>query len=343
MSTSGHTAFTQLPVVNISQLFSSELKERREAANALNIAARNAGFLYIEGHGIPKAVIKKLIDVTKNYFSLSRSEKMKSYIGLSQNHTGYVPQGEEVFDAETDHQADLKEGYDIGPNSGSLMQRFEADAQTIWPENGSFKEVVTEYYELMLELSRVVFRGFALGLDLPEDTFTRDLQSPPSQLRLLHYFENPAAKKNDVGIGAHTDYEFFTILLPTAPGLQVVNGSGEWIDVPVRDDSFVLNIGDMMELTTNGVYQATSHRVQQVREERFSFPFFASLDYGTKVKPLEQFSDATFNKRYQPVICGDHLLGKTIQTFSYLKQRRADGSIVVPDEFFSSTIFGAAK
>jgi len=49
----------------------------------------------------------------------------------------------------------------------------------------------------------------------------------------------------------------------------VLNGAGEWIDVPPVPGTFVVNIGDMLELWTNGAYVATSHRVCKVKEERY--------------------------------------------------------------------------
>ncbi|MFE7387105.1 2OG-Fe(II) oxygenase family protein [Streptomyces sp. NPDC057582] len=60
------------------------------------------------------------------------------------------------------------------------------------------------------------------------------------------------------------DYECFTLLRPTAPGLELMNGAGEWIDAPPLDGCFVVNTGDLLELWTNGEFAATSHRVRKV-------------------------------------------------------------------------------
>ena len=339
-----HTAFKELPIVDISLLFSADISDRKKAASVLDQAARDTGFLYLKGHQISSELIDHLIAEVKEYFAQARELKMQNYIGLSKNHTGYVPQGEEVFYSASpeDNEVDLKEGYDIGPESPSLMQNFEENASTLWPKNEQFKKVVSEYYQAMLELSRVLFKGFALALGLPESTFVQNLTQPPSQLRLLHYFDNPNAKASDSGIGAHTDYEFFTILHPTSPGLQVINGEGQWIDVPIMEDCFVVNIGDMMEVFTNGKYVATAHRVQQVKEERYAFPFFSSLDYSTLVKPIPNFLNEEKSSNYEPLICGDHLLAQTIQTFSYLKQRLAAGDISMPDQSKPLMSFGKA-
>lgn len=338
-----HTAFTELPVVDMSLLFSNDQSKRSIAAKSLDTAVREAGFLYLKGHQIPADLITNLKRVVKEYFiEQDVDSKMSNYIGLSKNHTGYVPQGEEGFYSTKPSlkNADLKEAYDIGPDSPSLMARFEDSAETQWPNNPNFKQEVKTYYDAMLDLSRVLFKGFALALNLPEDTFTKRLVQPPSQLRLIHYFDNPDAKETDSGIGAHTDYEFFTILLPTSPGLQVLNGANEWINVPIVEDCFVINIGDMMEVVSNGQYVATSHRVRQVKEERYSFPFFSSLDYDTVVAPISDLVAEHEVSPYNPMICGDHLLAQTIQTFSYLKEKAARGEVKLPEGSRSLLSFG---
>ena len=334
-----HTAFTTLPVVDVSGLFSEDIECRKRVARELGQAAKDAGFLYLKGHQIAPGLIENLKTASKCFFSQDLECKMVNYIGLSENHSGYVPQGEEEFYTPT---VDLKEAYDIGFESSNLMARFVEHAANQWPDSRGFKTTVKAYYDEMLCLSRALFSGFALALELPEDTFTQYLNKPPSQLRLIHYFDNPDAQEHDSGIGAHTDYEFFTILLPTAPGLQVLNGANEWINVPLIDGCFVINIGDMMEVVTNGLYVATSHRVRQVKQERYAFPFFSSLDYDTPVAPIMNVSAADSATTSEPIICGDHLLAQTMQTFSYLKKRLANGEISMPSKARELASFGNA-
>lgn len=321
-----HTAFTSLPIVDISLLSSESLNDRQQVAKDLDKATREAGFLYLKGHPISPILIEELKVAVKKYFTQPLNKKMNNYIGLSGNHSGYVPKGEEQFYSG---QVDLKESYDIGFESSSLLKKFNPNATNQWPDEVGFKQVVQAYYDEIFLLSKSIFRSFALALNLPEDFFESKLSAPPSQLRLLHYFDNPNARESDSGIGAHTDYEFFTLLLPTSPGLQVLNGAGEWIEAPVLEGCFVLNIGDMMEVLSNGHYVATSHRVRAVKAERYSFPFFAALDYETEVAPLDIFCK---NKppAFEGIVCGDHLLAQTMQTFAYLKVRQAEGKVVLP-------------
>jgi Isopenicillin N synthase and related dioxygenases len=43
------------------------------------------------------------------------------------------------------------------------------------------------------------------------------------------------------------------------------------MDIPLIENTLVMNIGDMMEILSNGKYLATKHRVKKVSEERYSF------------------------------------------------------------------------
>jgi isopenicillin N synthase-like dioxygenase len=84
--------------------------------------------------------------------------------------------------------------------------------------------------------------------------------------------------------------------------LEVQNGAGEWVDAVVVEDAFVINIGDMLEVLSNGYYVATMHRVRKVKQERYSFPMFCACDYDTVIKPVESLSSLENPSRYEPVM-----------------------------------------
>jgi isopenicillin N synthase-like dioxygenase len=201
-----------------------------------------------------------------------------------------------------------------------------------------FREAVGAWYDAVLALGRSLLRGFALALGEPADAFDRFVTKPPSQLRLIHYPHDPAAV-DAVGIGAHTDYECFTLLLPTAPGLEVLNGAGEWIDVPPREGTLVVNVGDILETWTNGRFVATTHRVRKVVEERYSFPLFFNVDHDTLIAPLPRFV-AEGEPARVPLVAGDHLFAQTAQSFGYLRRRLESGELVLPDGSLGLSSFG---
>jgi len=314
--------FQSLPVVDISGQASADLGDRRRVAEGLGKAAREVGFLYVTGHGLPDALCAELRAAAADFFALPLERKMESYIARSANHSGYVPEGEEVFDSG---KVDKKEAYDVNLDLPEAGDEAPMLGPTLWPELPGFKAAVGAYYAAVAALARRLFGGFALALGLEEDHFAAHLTRPPSQLRLVHYPYDPAAADQE-GIGAHTDYEFFTILSVTAPGLEVRNGAGEWIDAPPIDGALVVNIGDMLEVWTNGQFRATAHRVRKVAEERYSFPFFATVDYFTRVAPAAAFVTPAQPARFAPLISGEHLWAQTVKTFRYLACLRSGDS-----------------
>ena len=310
-----------LPLVDISKLQSSALSDRLEVAAALDKACKDVGFLYLTGEQFNFEYVQDLIQVTKAYFEQDLALKMQRYIGLSKNHSGYVPIGEEQFSG---HSYDLKEAFDVNYDYQGAKSDCPLIGPTLWPDDAQFKCAVSQYYQHLRGISQQIFRGFALALGVNEDFFDAKITDAPSQLRLIHYPYNPEVKDAE-GIGAHTDYECFTLLLPTAPGLQVFNKQGEWIDIPLIENTLVMNIGDMMEILSNGKYLATKHRVKKVCEERYSFPLFCACNYDTVIEPIVE-TDAP---RYSALIGGEHLFNQTAQTFQYLKQRIASGELVL--------------
>lgn len=316
-------SFQAIPIIDITNLASPEPAERSRVAEALGHAARDVGFFYVRGHGVDEALFDGLLEAARRFFAQPLGVKMASYIGGSENHSGYVPEGEEVFESG---KIDAKEAFDVGLDRAGGEGGSPMAGANLWPDLPGFREPVAAYYAAISDLARRMFRGFASALGLPEDHFDAHLSAPPSQLRMIHYPHNAEAAPDQQGIGAHTDYEFFTLLRGTAPGLEVMNGEGRWIDAPPQPGCFVVNIGDMLEAWTNGAFVATSHRVRKVAEERYSFPFFATVDYWTTVAPHPTFVNAERPARYPSLVSGEHLLAQTAKTFSYLKARAVTGT-----------------
>jgi isopenicillin N synthase-like dioxygenase len=339
-----HTGFDRLPVVDISGLYHEDEAQRVATALELDRAAREAGFFYVTGHRVTQAQRAALIAQAQAFFAAPAEWKMRYYIeqslGTSIAHRGYVPEGEEVF---AGGKRDRKEAYDTGRDlpatDPDVLAGTPMLGPNLWPDQAGFREAVDAYYAAAFELGQTLFRGFSLALGFPETHFERYLTKPPSQLRLIHYPFDASAEDRP-GIGAHTDYECFTILMPTAPGLEVMNGEGAWIDAPPIDDAFVVNIGDMLEVWTGGTYVATSHRVRKVAQERYSFPLFFACDYDTVVAPLPQFATPEALERYAPVAAGNHLFAQTAQSFTYLKERLARGELALPQGSKALASFG---
>lgn len=328
-----------MPNIDIKALFGDDPVAFADTAVELGRAAADVGFMYVSGAPVANEVFDRMLAAAQAFFALPMEQKMQVYIGKSTNHRGYVPEGEEVFvGATVDKKEAFDLSYDLRTDDGDGPALPPLLGPNQWPALDGFAEAVSDYYTSAFDAGHALMRGFAVALGLPVAYFDPYLTRPPSQLRLIHYpFDAAAADRP--GIGAHTDYECLTVLKCTAPGLEVRNGNGDWIDVPPVEGSYVVNIGDLLELWTNGELIATEHRVRKVAEERYAFPLFFTVDYHTVVAPMDKFITAQRPAR-EPLHSGEHLFAQTAQTFQYMRRRIESGEAMLPEHALPLSSFG---
>lgn len=105
--------------------------------------------------------------------------------------------------------------------------------------------------------------------------------SEESMLRVIHYpaQENIVIEPGATRAAAHEDINLITLLLSgSAPGLQAQDREGRWHEVPCDPGMIAVNVGDMLQLASGGVYPSTTHRVVNPEAAeagaRFSMPLF---------------------------------------------------------------------
>jgi isopenicillin N synthase-like dioxygenase len=113
-------------------------------------------------------------------------------------------------------------------------------------------------------------------------------------------------------------------------GLEVKIKSG-WVPAPPVPNSFVCNIGDMLDRMTAGHYLSTPHRVRNLaHHNRLSFPFFFDPNFCSEVKPIkidERLRDNK-NERWDGASVhefrgtyGDYLVSKVSKVFPQLQRQ----------------------
>ena len=131
----------------------------------------------------------------------------------------------------------------------------------------------------------------ALGLGLPQDYFADCLMENPIKLFRIFYYPVPTAQQKAArqwGVGEHTDYGMLTILKQDKVGGLQVLSQKKWINAPYIENSFICNIGDMLDYLTAGYYRSTPHRVFNRSDNgRLSFPFFYDLDFKAVPVPID--------------------------------------------------------
>src|SRR5699024_8210585 len=148
------------------------------------------------------------------------------------------------------------------------------------------RPAVLEWIDALTALGHDLMRGIALALGLEAHWFHDHLTADPTVLfRIFRYPPDPIDHPERWGVGEHTDYGLLTILGQESEGLEVYTPQG-WIDVPVLDGTFVVNIGDMLDRMTAGRYRSTPHRVRSTMTDRLSFPFFFDPAWDAEIRPL---------------------------------------------------------
>ncbi len=319
-----------LPVVNVSGLYHPNPSVQRSTAGRIGEIAMANGFLYIEKHDVSRSLISAVYEQAQSFFNADMETKSRYYIGRSPNHRGYVPFTEkgdyadeegprkyEAFDMGVDHSAqdpDFLNGNPlVGPN--------------VWPKIPGFQYILGNYLTEMQRITSVMCGAFEQILGLESGFFAQHMDRPVSQLRLLHYLENKSAQEeNTVNMGAHTDYECFTILHSQTPGLQVLDSESKWVAAPPIDNTFYFNIGDMLEAWSGGLFVSTPHKVvNSSGAERFSLPYFAATNFNTVVSPVHSQKYSAKQKEYAPIVAGEHLLNNMLRDFPYLRKKYEAG------------------
>lgn len=137
-------------------------------------------------------------------------------------------------------------------------------------------------------------------------------------MRVLHYPPQfGEVDIHEIGIGAHSDYEFFTLLVQDkVKALQVLNSDGEWIEAPPIDGTIVVNVGDMLQRWSNDVFKSTIHRaINRTGLERYSLPFFFGVDYSTLIEVLPSCISEATPCKYEPIIAGEWVESRLAETY----------------------------
>jgi isopenicillin N synthase-like dioxygenase len=303
-------SFKEIPLVDIGAMRGKDFAARRRKAEEVREICHTVGFMYVTNHGVPEELIQRVLRQAEAYFALPLEEKLKTDINKLRYHRGYVPM--KALAAQPGGKYDFQEGFEVGFEFPKDYPPFLAGNQVcapnVWPERpANFQRDVYEYFLAVLGLGRTLFRAFALAFDLPEDWFEDKLENPIANLRLIYYPPHPVEALPDygAGVGAHSDYECFTILWQSEHGLEVRNPRGEWIAAPPVPGSFVINIGDMMQRWTNDHFVSTPHRVtNRTGRARYSIPLFFSTSYDTIVRPLDRCIAPGDKPHYRPTKVG---------------------------------------
>lgn len=310
--------------LDIRPLCSADAAARADLLRELHRACAGAGFFGIASPPIPDDLMRRAYQQSAAFHGLADQSPIKRSVHKSRSpaRRGFSAAGEEpAYEAGT---RSLCASFDMSredPATGACVH-----GPNLWPDEAAlphFRHTICSYYLALENLGRVLSGAFAEMLGLAPDTFARHATERAfSELRLLFYPAHPGpADERLLGISAHTDFECFTLMTQSAPGLQLMHRDGRWIDAPCREDGLIVIMGDMLERWTNGHIQATRHRVKTTPWERYSLILFCAVDPDIEVAPLPAFVSAEHPPRYQPTTQAAHIQARMTSALANRHER----------------------
>jgi isopenicillin N synthase-like dioxygenase len=319
---------SQLPVIDISTLVAGE--PAASVAREIENTCRQQGFFYIVGHGVDMELQEELEHLSREFFYLDLEAKMAIRMELGgRAWRGYFPVGDEFTSGVPDAKEGIYFGSELPADHPKVAAQTPLHGCNLFPDVPGFRETLLDYLDAMTNLGHTLMRGVAQSLGLDSHYFRTNYTEDPTILfRIFHYppAEHQACLES-WGVGEHTDYGLLTVLRQDDQGGLQVKSESAWIEAPPIPNSFVCNIGDMLDRMSGGLYRSTPHRVKnRADRSRLSFPFFFDPDFDAVVKPI--FSSQASPDRWDGTnlqelsgTYGEYLLNKISKVFPELSKK----------------------
>ncbi|KAK9366195.1 hypothetical protein V1509DRAFT_630823 [Lipomyces kononenkoae] len=303
----------EIPVIDVSGIYSEDIEMRKMVAEKVREACHRIGFFYAINHGIDPQLSSGAFEQAKRFFALPIEKKMEVDTALVPGEfVGYHAM--EQYGSKNRKQNDLSEAFNIAYDA-----KYDPDAITDEPSRSiflpeddlpGFKDGLYAYHTQILQFARKMTRIFALALHLPEEYFADYVKQPEAGMRILHYPQQEHSEDDQNGIGAHTDFECFTMVTQDGSGgLEVLNKAGYWIKAKPVPNSFVINIADCLMRQTNDFFVSTVHRViNKSGNERYSIPFFYGFDRRKVLEPVPTCISEDNPMKYQLMTSGEYYI-----------------------------------
>ena len=281
----------ELPIVNLAEFYAEQ--SRPQFLANLQKIAREIGFFYLTGHGISAGRIDEIQAIAQQFFQLDQAEKNDLAMIHSRHFRGYSPPNAE----NTRNIPDFREQIDIGPELPALAMQADSNlplwanmqGPNQWPKDwAEFQQVTTAWLTDLRQVAIELLHAFMLALGQKQDVLDPLIEGNPNELlKLIHYPK--AAQPNHQGVGPHKDSNILTLLLQDqTAGLQVLS-EGAWVDIPYVEGAFIINIGEILELATNGYLRANMHQVlSPTQQDRYSIAYFISPNLFSGEVPILQ-------------------------------------------------------
>ncbi|KAL8168149.1 hypothetical protein V2J09_009648 [Rumex salicifolius] len=281
----------RLPLIDVSDLMGPA---RPDALARLGRACGEYGFFQVVGHGVDAGAVSAMLDVCRRFFEMPLEEREKY---MSADMSAPVRCGTS-FNQTKDRVFSWRDFLKL------VVDPDSNDVVPLWPSSPTdFRTSALTYSKETKKLFMVLMEAIieSLGLSFTkveeeggeqEDEIQIEDFQKGSQIMVSNCYPPCPEPELTLGMPPHSDYGFLTLLLQdSVKGLQIQH-KGKWVTVEPIPNSFVVNVGDHLEIFSNGRYKSVLHRVLVNSERtRITVASLHSLPFNHVIKPSTRLVD----------------------------------------------------
>ncbi|KAF7852021.1 hypothetical protein BT93_L1115 [Corymbia citriodora subsp. variegata] len=272
---------TQTPIAPIIDMgkFSSNQTVGDQELQKLHGACKDMGLFQLVNHGIGPSLLEDLRHEIDEFFKLPLSEKMKFGI-----RSGEVEGYGNVMRSE--------EKLDWGDRFFMVVNPVAKRRPHLFPElplslRNTLDTYIKETQKLGMQLLALISKCLDIEMNEMKELFEDGFQT----MRMTYYPPCPQPELV-IGMRPHSDATGITILNQTngVHGLQIKK-DGVWAPIDILPNAFVVNVGDVMEILSNGLYSSNEHRaIVNSTKERISIAMFFNPMLDSEIGPIQSLT-----------------------------------------------------
>ncbi|KAI4354688.1 hypothetical protein L6164_003535 [Bauhinia variegata] len=300
-----------LPIIDLSLLHSQSL--RAQTIKEIQIACKEFGFFQVINHGIHQSVMNDALETASKFFNLPHEENMHLFSGDVHKPVRYGTSLNHTVD-EVYCWRDFIKHY----------SHPISDYIHMWPSNPTcYREKMGKYSKAIQELQKQLMGIIFESLGLNPNFLQEEIEKGQQTLAVNCYPACPEPGQT-LGIPPHSDFASVTILLQTRSGLEIKDHNNNWVPVPCVDGALIVQIGDQLEVLSNGQYKSVIHRATvNAQEKRFSIASLHSFGLETKAGPVAElvneehpraYKELSFREFLDFISCNDVATGRFLDT-----------------------------
>ncbi|CAK8569247.1 unnamed protein product [Lathyrus sativus] len=286
----------EIPILDVNRknevILEEGGKEWKEMSKKVKEAFESHGYFLVRCDDISNDLHDGFFTGMKSLFNLPEETK-KKFIS-PRAYRGYMAKSRVIPYSESF-------GIDNDLNPETAHQDF---IDLMWPQgNPTFSAALSSYASKARELSSLILKMIVEAFELPQHyNLNVEELNYYNDARMTRYSTSKESNGSNIGFISHTDKGTISLICDNGvQGLQVLPKIGNWVDVNIPPNGFVVVAGDILQAWSNGRLEAATHRVVARDEERFAFIFFAVPKEGMIIEaPSEFVDDQNYPLRYRP-------------------------------------------